>query len=95
MILNLETIVQKVSAQASRVTRGEALVVLIEQRKLHRLNDVGTRVWELCDGRSLGAIVGTVVEEFEVEPAQAAREVQAFIEELLGLGALQLCEAPA
>jgi hypothetical protein len=93
MKLNPESVVHKISAQASRVTRGEALVVLIEQRSLHRLNDVGTRVWELCDGRSLGEIVGTIVEEFEVEPVQAASEVHAFVEELLGLGALQLPEA--
>ena len=92
---NAESVVQKVSAHASRVTRGEALIVLIEQRKLHRLNDVGTRVWEVCDGRTIGEIVGVVVEEFEVEPAQAAQDVQEFLAELVQLGALQLSEARA
>jgi hypothetical protein len=95
MKLSPESVLQKVSAQASRVTRGEALVVLIEKRTLHRLNDVGTRVWELCDGRSLGEIACAISREFEVEPAQAASDVLAFVEELLGLGALQLREASA
>lgn len=92
---NSDCVVSKVSAHASRVTRGEALIVLIEQRKLHRLNDVGTRVWELCDGRTIGEIVRAVVEEFEVEPAQAAQDVQEFLAELVQLGALQLGEAQA
>jgi GeoRSP system PqqD family protein len=77
---------------------GEALVVLIEQRKVHQLNDVGTRVWELCDGRSLSSIVQTIVAEFEVEPEVATRDVMAFVEELRGFGALQVVEvveAPA
>jgi hypothetical protein len=75
--------------------RGEALIVLTEQRKLHRLNGVGTRVWELCDGRALSSIVQAIVAEFEVEPEVAVRDVTVFVEELRGLGALQVIEAPA
>jgi GeoRSP system PqqD family protein len=95
MSLDAAAIVQKISAQASRVTRGQALVVQIEQRKLHRLNAVGTRVWELCDGRSLGAIVDIVVVEFEVEREVAFKDVCAFVEELAELGALTVSESMA
>jgi len=94
-IENIENIelankVRKISGQASRVTRGEALVVLIEQRKLHRLNPVGSRVWELCDGRSVASIVDTIVGEFEVETGVATRDVCEFLGTLRELGALEI-----
>jgi len=92
MSLDLATTVHKISAQASRVTQGEALVVLIEPRTLHRLNEVGTRVWELCDGRDVASIVDAIVEEFEVEREVASNDVCEFLTQLSGLGALQLKE---
>lgn len=94
MSIELDSTVRKVSAQASRVTRGEALVVLIEQRKLHRLNPVATRVWELCDGRSVAGIVETIVAEFEVEADVARRDVCEFLETMRGLGALEIASGP-
>lgn len=92
--LGMSSTVRKIDAQASRVTRGEALVVLIEQRKLHRLNPVGTRVWELCDGRAVAGIVAAIVAEFEVEEDVATHDVCEFLETMRGLGALQIEEAP-
>jgi hypothetical protein len=75
---------------AARVVEGKALIVVIDQRRLHTLNEVGTRIWELCDGRELGAIVKCVVDEFEVDAPSAERDVQAFVQELTTLGALEL-----
>ncbi|MEY4578903.1 MAG: hypothetical protein RL701_3606 [Pseudomonadota bacterium] len=93
MSLDLARTVRKINGQASRVTQGEALVVLIEQRKLHRLNSVGTRVWELCDGRAIANIVEVIVQEFEVEHTVASKDVCEFVATLLELGALQLGES--
>jgi hypothetical protein len=92
-IPGMSSTVRKISAQASRVTRGEALVVLIEQRKLHRLNPVGTRVWELCDGRAIASIVAAIVAEFEVDADVATHDVCEFIETMQGLGALEIAPA--
>jgi len=42
---------------AARAVDGKAVVVVLDARKLHTLNEVGTRVFELCDGRrSVAAI---------------------------------------
>jgi 2-polyprenyl-3-methyl-5-hydroxy-6-metoxy-1,4-benzoquinol methylase len=90
MNLDMANTVRKISAQASRVIDGEALVVMIHERKLHRLNSVATRVWELCDGRSIADIAAAIGAEFEVELAVAREDVREFIAELLGLGAVQL-----
>jgi hypothetical protein len=79
---------------AARVVDGKALVVVLDDKQLHRLNGVGTRVWELCDGRSVQAIADVLAEEFEVEPERALSDVRAFVQELSGLGALVVEGAP-
>jgi hypothetical protein len=73
---------------AARVIDGQALIVVIDQRKLHTLNAVGTRVWELCDGRSVDAIADAITAEFAVDHETALLDVQRFVEELRALGAL-------
>ena len=65
-------------------------MVVIDQSKLHTLNPVGSFVWALCDGRSLAALVEAVQAEFEVAEDRARNDVSAFVEELHGLGALEL-----
>ena len=90
MSVDLQALVRKVSGQASRNVNGEALVVLTERRQLHRLNAVGTRVWECCDERRVAEIVDIVIAEFEVEAEVATRDVCEFLENLLQLGAVEL-----
>jgi pyrroloquinoline quinone biosynthesis protein D len=75
---------------AARVVEGKALIVVIDNKQLHTLNEVGTRVWELCDGRSLDQIAEAMVGEFEVDKPTALRDVQRFVEQLHALGALEL-----
>ena len=79
---------------ACRVIDGKAVVITIDQNQLHVLNAVGTRVWELADGRSFEQVVAGIVREFEVEPERARLDVQGFVEQLLAMGALQLQAAP-
>lgn len=69
---------------ASRLFNGEAVLIDPAQNKVRMLNPVGSRIWELADGsRTLAEIIDTLVAEFEVEPAQAAASVRAFVEELV------------
>jgi len=77
---------------ASRTIDGRAVVISIDHNRVHVLNDVGTHVWEMCDGRTLDAIARDVVERFEVEPERAALDVRAFAEVLVEVGAVQLSE---
>jgi len=79
---------------AARVIKNRALVVVLDKRELHRLNEVGARVWELCDGRDLGAIRQRLVKEFAVAEDVAAHDLEAFVEQLVSVGALELTEAP-
>lgn len=75
---------------ACRVIDGKAVVITIDHNQVHVFNGVGTRVWELADGRSLDAIVDAIVDEFEVERARARLDVCAFAERLLAVGAAHL-----
>lgn len=90
MSIRLQDRVRKVQGQASRNVNGEALVVLTERRQLHRLNAVGTRVWEVCDEKRVSEIVDTILAEFEVQADVAQRDVCAFLENLRELGAVEI-----
>ncbi|HKB24818.1 MAG TPA: PqqD family protein [Methylomirabilota bacterium] len=72
---------------AWRVIEGEAVILSLDTKAFRGLNAVGSRVWELIDGRrSVDEIVEVVVREFDVTREQAAADVQAFVRELLDKG---------
>ncbi len=58
--------------------------------RLHVLNPVGTRIWELCagTGRTSDQIVDVLLAEYEVVRAVAAEETRAFIDRAIELDLL-------
>ena len=84
------TTVQRATRVAARIIDGTAVVVIIDRQELHTLNAVGTRVWELADGRTVAEIADAIVAEYEVEPPLALSDVVRFTEKLSDLGALEL-----
>ena len=59
----------------------------MDTKVLRGLNPVGSRVWELIDGRrSVEEIIEVIVQEFEVVPAEAGEDVRRFVQELLDKG---------
>jgi hypothetical protein len=84
------SVVRQAERTASRVIDGKAVVVVIDHQRLHTLNPVATRIWELADGRTLGEIVDRIVQEFEVTREDAERDAIALIDELARLGAVEL-----
>jgi hypothetical protein len=72
---------------AWRVIEGEAVILSLDTKAFRGLNPVGSRVWELIDGRrSVDEIVEVIVREFDVTRERAAGDVQAFVRELLDKG---------
>jgi coenzyme PQQ biosynthesis protein PqqD len=68
---------------AWRVIQGEAVMVLPSTGKVHTLNAVGTRFWELVDGRrTLAEIARQLEEEFEALPETIASDCRRFASEL-------------
>ena len=76
---------------AWRVLDGEAVMVLPATGKVHTLNAVGTRFWELVDGeRTMAQIVGEIASRFEAPTDQIDRDCQVFARELVERGLLTL-----
>ncbi|MDD9936518.1 MAG: PqqD family protein [Myxococcales bacterium] len=92
-MIDPDATVRKHERIAARVVEGKALVVVMDEKQLHRLNGVGTRVWELCDGRTVQAIADALTAEFRVDEETALADVRGFVDELVGLGALVLEDA--
>jgi hypothetical protein len=89
--LSAHSIPRKSERIAAREVDGKAIVVVLDARKLHTLNGVGTRVFELCDGtRDVAAIAAEIANEFEVEASRAERDALAFLTQLIAEGAVQV-----
>lgn len=78
------------SALPVTVVAGEAAIITPTDSKLHVLNDVATRIWELCDGDgvSLDDLVTTLTDEFEVDAPTARVEALAFLDDGVARGVL-------
>lgn len=52
-------------------------------KEVHQLNEVASFVWDLCDGNhELPAIIVEVCKEFEVDYADAAKDIEVIINEM-------------
>ena len=69
---------------AGRVIDGEAVLILADKSEVNVLNDVGSRIFELADGsRSVAAIADVISAEYDVPPATAKADTQAFIDQMI------------
>jgi len=89
--LSASSIPRKSERIAARAVDGKAVLVVLDARKLHTLNPVGTRVFELCDGtRDVQAIAALIAEQFEVDASTAERDALAFLTQLIAEGAVEV-----
>ena len=73
----------------SRIIDDEAVLMSPIGDGLHVFNEIGTRIWELMDGKnSIGDIVEQICQEYEVEKSTAYDDVVMFLEELLNINAI-------
>lgn len=74
---------------AHRTLGDEAVVVNFHNSFFYHFNTVGTIIWELCDGqRTVAQIAAALTAEYGVTAAEAARDCQQFIGELVEEGLL-------
>lgn len=92
--VHASTMVSAASRIASRVIAGKAVVIVIDEQKLHTLNEVGTFVFEQLDDspKSVEELVAATVAEFNVEAETAYSDVSGFVAQLAELGALELSD---
>lgn len=72
---------------ASRVFGDDAMIVLPGASSITILNPVGSRVWDLIDGKKTMAEIARIIEEeYEVKYEQALEDVRDFTSELSARG---------
>ncbi|MCK4548372.1 MAG: PqqD family protein [Candidatus Eisenbacteria sp.] len=68
---------------AARVIDGEAFIITPHDNQIHNLTGVAARVWELGgEGLTVQRIVERIVEEYDVKPEVAKRDVISFVRDL-------------
>jgi hypothetical protein len=74
---------------AERIIDGEALIVNAEGGEILVLNEVGAFLWTRLDGRHpVSELVDDLLGEFDVDPATARNDVEAFLTSLQQRNAL-------
>jgi pyrroloquinoline quinone biosynthesis protein D len=80
---------------AHRTLAGEAIAVNFKSSFFYALNEVATFIWERCDGQHRVAdIAAALAAEYEVDPAEAARDCQQFLREMVAEGLLTWAPGP-
>ena len=90
------TYIARSSAIAARMLGGEMMIMSATDSTFFTLNEVATAIWQAADGRTpLTEIISQrICEEFEVEPAVAARDAEQFVKELSQHGILLVSDQP-
>lgn len=82
----------------ARVVAGETLIVPIRGKvgdlaSIYSFNGTGTLIWKLLESpKTVNQLAVAVVQEYDVDPVQAARDVASFVGEIKAVG---LVEVPA
>jgi hypothetical protein len=81
---------------AARVVDGAAVIVLADAGTVQVLDEVGTRVWELIDGkRTVAQIAQEIENEYEVSLEEAAQDVAELLDKLVAAQAIVLSDHAA
>jgi len=89
--VNIKMVIPKRNHDAAfRVIDGEAVVVLPSRSEVKILSEVGSRIWELMDGKTtISQICETICMEYDVSPETALDDVLNFIKEIGDEGMLE------
>jgi GeoRSP system PqqD family protein len=77
----IESIPVQSTDTAWRVVDGECIIITPPKSRATVLNTVGSRIWELCDGKnSTGEIVEKLLDEYNVERDVLVQDVKEFLD---------------
>ena len=85
-----ERVPQRARDVRYRVVQGEGVVIRQETAEAIVVNEVGARILDLADGRrTVGAIHEKLLEEYEVDAADLAVDLESYLAELVEIGILR------
>lgn len=79
----------------TRCITGETIIVPVragvgDLDSIYTVNEVGTRIWELIDGRTpVSRIVEAITNEYEITPEEAEKDIVEFLGSLEAAGLIQ------
>lgn len=74
---------------ASRIIDSEAIIVLLEKQQTIILNEVGSYIWEIIDGkRNISELTQIISSEFDITYEEALNDIVEFIEDMTKRGAI-------
>lgn len=85
----------------ARVVAGETLIVPVRGKvgdlaSIYSFNGTGTLIWKLLETpKSVEELATAIAQEYEVEPAQAERDVTDFVGEMKAVGLVEACASMA
>lgn len=72
-------------------SKTEAVIVLPDKGQVKVLNEVGTRIWSLIDGkRKISDIIQVIIQEYQVNPKNAENDTFVFLSELEKKGIIEI-----
>lgn len=74
-----------------RELAGEAVLLDLKTQRYYGLDPVGTRIWQLLaeSGRTAD-VLQAMLDEFDIDRAKLERDLQTFLDELEGVGLIEL-----
>jgi len=79
----LDKIVKRNEDVAWRMIEGEVIIISPEDSTQHYLNEVGSMIWDLADGkRSVQDIIDHMKKEYQVDEKELADDVIEFVKNL-------------
>lgn len=84
--MNSDVILRHSPDVAWRRIDGLVAIISLEANRVRLLNRVGSFLWERCDGRTPAALVGDTCARFEVAEAEAQRDIEEFVDDLMSRG---------
>ena len=81
---------------AGRKIKNQMIIMTARDSVLSSLNELGTAIWDAADGMTpLDEIVERkVCAQYDVEPAEALKDAQEFVQDLAGDGILIVSDQP-
>jgi hypothetical protein len=86
-VINQDSVFGRRDRVMVQQVEGQAVLLDIASGEYFSLNEVGGRVWELCDGtRTVAEVVDAICTEYDVPPTTAMSDAGALLESLAGAG---------
>jgi hypothetical protein len=73
-----------------RINTSDGKLILVQDREAYELDEIGTRIWQLCDGeRDTDDIVRALLGDFDAPAEVLTGDVVSFVEQLRESGLIE------